>query len=80
MKSVPNSCCEGRDDIEERQSRYLNEERMAFVQNYLENTEDTSSLATGTSDDDGIGSRSELSDLTSEEPGGKNKIFLFAGH
>ena len=52
---------------------------MAFVQNYLENTEDTSSLATGTSDD-GIGSLSEPSDLASEEPGGKNKIFLFAGH
>ena len=52
---------------------------MAFVQNYLENTEDASSLATGTSDD-GIGSRSEPSDLALEEPGGKNKIFLFAGH
>ena len=76
MKSVPNSCCKGRDDIEERQSRYLKEERMAFVQNYLENTEDTSSLATGTSDD-GIGSLSEPSDLASEEPGGKNKSFLF---
>ncbi|XP_015752592.1 PREDICTED: uncharacterized protein LOC107332373 isoform X3 [Acropora digitifera] len=58
---------EGRDDIEEKQSRYLNEERMAFVQNYLENTEDTSSLTTGTSDD-GIGTHSASSDLASEEP------------
>ena len=68
----------GCDDSEEKQSRYLNEERMAFVQNYLENTEDRSSLATGTSDD-GIGSHSAPSDLASEEPRGKNKIFLFAG-
>ena len=51
----------GRDDIEEKQSKYLNEARMAFVQNYLENTEDTRSLTTGTSDDDGIGSHSTLS-------------------
>ena len=48
---------------------------MAFVQNYLENTEDTSSLTTGTSDD-GIGTHSASSDLASEEPSGKNKIFL----
>ena len=53
---------------------------MAFVQNYLENTEDASSLTAGTSDDDGIGSRSAPSELASEEPGGKTKSFLFAGH
>lgn len=49
---------------------------MAFVQNYLENTEDTSSQTTGTSDD-GIGTHSASSDLASEEPSGKDKIFLF---
>ena len=65
----------GREDIEEKQSRYLNEERMAFVQNYLENTKDTSSLTTGTSDE-GIGTHNAPSDLASEEPSGKNKIFL----
>ncbi|XP_067038392.1 uncharacterized protein [Acropora muricata] len=59
---------EGRDDIEEKQSTFLNEEKLAFVQNYLENTEDTRSLATGTSDE-GIGSRSAPSDLASEEAG-----------
>ncbi|XP_074613318.1 uncharacterized protein LOC141873272 [Acropora palmata] len=59
---------DGRDDIEEKQSRYLNEEKMTIVQNYLENTEDTSSLTTGTSDD-GIGSHSAPSDLALEEPG-----------
>ena len=42
---------------------------MTIVQNYLENTEDTSSLTTGTSDD-GIGSHSAVSDLALEEPGG----------
>ena len=52
---------------------------MAFVQNYLKNTEDTSSLTTETSDD-GIGSHSAPSDLALEEPGGKNKSFPFAGH
>ncbi|XP_067039718.1 uncharacterized protein [Acropora muricata] len=55
---------------EEKQSKYLNEARMAFVQNYLENTEDTRSLTTGTSDDDGIGSHSTPSDLALEEPSG----------
>ena len=69
----------GRDDIEEKQSKYLNEERMAFVQNYLETAEDTSSLTTGTSDD-GIGTHSAPSDSASEEKGGKNRSFLFAGH
>ena len=69
----------GCDDIEEKQTRYLNEEKMTFVQNYLENAEDTRSLTTGTSDD-GIGSHSAPSDLASEEPGGKNKSFLFEGH
>ena len=69
----------GRDDIEEKESRYLNEEKMTIVQNYLENTEDTSSLTTGTSDD-GIGTHSAPSDLALEEQGGKNKSFLFAGH
>ena len=49
---------------------------MAFVHSYLENTEDTSSLTKGASDD-GIGTYSAPSDLASEEPGGKNKIFLF---
>ena len=49
---------------------------MAFVQNYLKNTEDTSSLTTGTSDD-GIGTHSAPSDFASEEPSGKNKIFFF---
>ena len=79
MDVAMTSFYKGRDDIEEKQSRYLNEERIAFVQNYLENTEDTSSLATGTSDD-GIGSHSTPSDLTLEEPRGKNKGLLFAGH
>ena len=69
----------GRDDIQEKRSRYLNEARMAFVQNYLENAEDTRSLTTGASDD-GIGSHSTPSDLALEEPSGKNKSFLFAGH
>ena len=68
-----------RNEVDEKQSRYLNEERMAFVQNYLENTEDASSLTAGTSDD-GIGTHSQPSDLASEEPGGKNESFLFAGH
>ncbi|XP_044172787.1 uncharacterized protein LOC122957005 [Acropora millepora] len=60
---------EGRDDIEEKQSRYLNEARMAFVQSYLESAEDTRSLTTGASDD-GIGSHSTPSDLALEEPSG----------
>ncbi|XP_074612538.1 uncharacterized protein LOC141866889 isoform X2 [Acropora palmata] len=59
---------EGRDDIEEKQSRFLNEEKLAFVQNYLENTEDTRSLATRTSGD-GTESHSAPSDLAWEEPG-----------
>jgi len=71
--------CKGRNEVEAKQSRYLNEERMAFVQNYLENMEHTGSLTTGASDD-GIGSLSAPSDLALEEPGGKNKSFLFAGH
>ena len=65
----------GHNEIEGKQSRYLNEERMAFVQSYLENTEDTGSLTTGTSDD-GFGSHSAPSDLALEEPGGKNKGLL----
>ena len=69
----------GRDDIEEKQSTFLNEEKLAFVQNYLENTEDTRSLATGTSDE-GIGSHSAPADLALEEPGGKSKSLVFAGH
>ena len=69
----------GRDDIDQKQSGFLNEERLAFVQNYLENTVDAISLTAGTSDE-GIESHSAPSDLASEEPGGKNKSFLFAGH
>ena len=69
----------GRDDIEKKQSRFLDEERLAFVQNYLENTDDARSLTTGTSDD-GIGSHSAPSDLALEEPGGKSKSLVFAGH
>ena len=79
MDVAVNFFYKGRDHIEEKQSRFLNEERMAFVQNYLENTEDTRSLTTGTSDD-GIASQSAPSDLALEEPGGKNKSFLFEGH
>ena len=69
----------GRNEVEGKQSRYLNEERMALVQRYLENTGDTGNLTTGTSDD-GIGSYSEPSDLTLEEPGGKSKSLVFAGY
>ena len=60
-------------------SRFLNEEKLAFVQNYLENTEDTRSLATRTSGD-GTESHSAPSDLAWEEPGGKSKSLVFAGH
>ena len=51
---------------------------MAFIQNYLENTDDARSLTTGTSDD-GIGTHSAPSDLALEEPGGKSKSLVFAG-
>ncbi|XP_015752594.1 PREDICTED: uncharacterized protein LOC107332376 [Acropora digitifera] len=71
LDDLTNSNQEGRDDIEKKQSRFLDDERLAFVQNYLENTDDARSLTTGTSDD-GIGSRSAPSDLALEEPGEVN--------
>ena len=52
---------------------------MAFVQNYLENTEDTRSLTTGTSDE-GIESHSAPSDSALEEPSGRSKSLVFAWH
>ncbi|XP_067038384.1 uncharacterized protein [Acropora muricata] len=68
LKDLTNVDQEGRG--EEKQSKYLNEARMAFVQTYLQNTEDTRSMTTGTSDDDGIASQSTPSDLALEEPSG----------
>ena len=50
-----------------------------MIENYLKNSEDTHSLTTGTSDE-GIGSHSAPTDLAMEEPCGKSKSLVFAGH
>ena len=55
--------------------RCLDEERMAFVQNYLERADDARSVKTETSDS-GMETRSALSELEMEERTGKAVVFF----
>ena len=63
-------------DITERrsinQSRYLDQERLAFVQSYLENAEDARSMTTETSDSGVPGTRGTPSEFGLEDTSGKS--------
>ena len=63
-------------DITERhpinQSRYLDQERLAFVQRYLENAEDARSMTTETSDSGVPGTRGTPSEFGLEDTSGKS--------
>ena len=63
-------------DITERrssnQSRYLDQERLAFVQSYLENAEDARSMTTETSDSGVPGIRGTPSEFGLEDTNGKS--------
>ena len=56
-------------------SRYLDEEKLTFVQNYLERTEDAHSVKTETSDS-GMETRSAPSEFEMEERSGKAVVFF----
>lgn len=53
------------------QSRYLDQERFAFVQNYLEKAEDAQSMATETSDSGISGTNGAPSEFGLEDTSGK---------
>ena len=59
-------------------SRYLDEEKLAFVQNYLERAEDAHSVKTETSDS-GMETRSAPSEFEMEERNGKAAVLLLDG-
>ena len=59
------------DDHEGERSRYLDQERLAFVQNYLENTEDSRSMTTETSDSGMPGAHGTPSEFGIEEINGE---------
>ena len=61
---------EGLDICEEEQTRYLDKEKMAFVQSYLERAEDAHSVKTETSDS-AMGTLSAPSEFQTEEASGK---------
>ena len=67
-------------DITERrsinQSRYLDQERLAFVQSYLENAEDSRSMTTETSDSGIPGTRGTPSEFGLEDTSGKSVNIL----
>ena len=53
------------------QSRYLDQERFAFVQNYLEKAEDAQSMTTETSDSGVPGTHGAPSEFGLEDTSGK---------
>ena len=64
----------GSDGHKGEQSRYLDEETLAFVQKYLESAEDAQSVKTETSDS-GMDTRSAPSEFEMEERSGKAEVF-----
>ena len=58
------------------QSRYLDQERFAFVQSYLEKAEDARSMITETSDSGLPGTRGTASEFGLEDTNGKSVIIL----
>ena len=65
---------EGLEGPEEQQPRYLDQERLAFVQSYLEKAEDARSMTTETSDSGMPGTNGASSELGLEETNGKNNL------
>ena len=65
---------EGPEGVEEQQPRYLDQERLAFVQSYLEKAEDARSMRTETSDSGMPGTNGASSELGMEEAKGKNNL------
>ena len=58
------------------QAKYLDQERLAFVQRYLEKTEDARSMTTETSDSGMPGTHGAPSELGIEEISGNVKVFV----
>ena len=58
------------------QSRYLNQERLAFVQSYLEKAEDARSMTTETSDSGVLRTRGTPSEFGLEDTSGKSVNIL----
>ena len=62
---------------EENQTKYLDDERRALLQSYLENTEDVRSVTTETTDSGIPGTHGTPSAFGIEETNGKEIVFIF---